>query len=79
MYTQTAANIRHNKSNVCVTVHHWYSIINNQLDAKITIYYQFQSTEHVSGDNFAHPQECVYSFWYNAPAGSVIGALYHNL
>ena len=31
--------------------------INNQLDATITIYWWFQSNQHVSGDNFAHPQE----------------------
>jgi len=23
---------------VCMTVHHWYNNINNQLDAKITVY-----------------------------------------
>jgi len=40
-----------------MTVHHWYSDINNQLDAKITIYWRFQSAQHVSGDNFVHPQE----------------------
>jgi hypothetical protein len=42
---------------VCVTVHHWYSSINNQLDATITIYWKFQSVQHDSSDNFAHPQE----------------------
>ena len=30
----------------------------------------FNSTVHVLGDKFAHPQEhffnCIYSFWYNA-------------
>ena len=42
---------------VCMTVYHWYNNINNQLDATITIYWWFQSAKHVSGDNFAHPQE----------------------
>jgi hypothetical protein len=30
----------------------------------------FKSALHVSGDNFAHPQEhfeCIYSFWYDRP------------
>jgi Ser-tRNA(Ala) deacylase AlaX len=39
----------------------------------------FKSVLHVSGDNFAHPQEhfnCIYSFWYNAltllPTGGTV-------
>jgi len=31
--------------------------IDNQLDATITVYLQFQSTQHVSSNYFAHPQE----------------------
>ena len=44
----------------------------------------FNSTLHVSGDKFAHPQEqvffdCIYSFWYNAPTLLPTGALYQKL
>jgi hypothetical protein len=44
-----------------------------------------KSALHISGDNFARPQEhfnCIYSFWYNAPTllptgvGSGVGAFY---
>ena len=42
---------------VSMTVYHWYNTVNNQLDATITIYWWFQSAHHVSGDNYAHPQE----------------------
>jgi hypothetical protein len=31
--------------------------VDNQLDATTTVYYQFQSAQYVSGDNYAHPQE----------------------
>ena len=31
--------------------------VDNQLDATITVYQQFQSAQHVSGDGVAHPQE----------------------
>jgi hypothetical protein len=27
------------------------------LDATVPIYWRFQSAQHVSGDNFAHPQD----------------------
>jgi hypothetical protein len=43
----------------------------------------FKSALHVSGDKPAHPQEhfidSIYSFWYTAPVGSNIGALYQKL
>jgi len=42
---------------VCVTEQLWYNSINSQLDATIIILLKFQSAQHVSGDNFAHPQE----------------------
>ena len=45
------------KFDVCMTVHHSYNNVDNQLDATITVYQQFQSAQHVSGDGFAHPQE----------------------
>jgi hypothetical protein len=45
------------KFDVCVTVHHWYNNTNSQLDATIVVLLKFQSALHVSGDNFAHPQE----------------------
>jgi len=35
----------------------YYNIINNQLDATITIYFEFQSAQQVSRNNFARPQE----------------------
>ena len=55
-----------------MTVHHQYSGVNNQQDAKTFSYINlYKSALHVSGDKFAHPQEhffdCIYSFWYNAP------------
>jgi hypothetical protein len=31
--------------------------VHNQIDASVTIYWWFQSPQHVSGDNFAHSQE----------------------
>jgi hypothetical protein len=31
--------------------------IDNELDATITVDWQFQSSQHVSGDDFAHLQE----------------------
>ena len=42
----------------------------------------FKSALHVSGDKLLHLQEyflTIYSFWYNAPVGSNIGALYQKL
>ena len=43
---------------VCVTVHHQHNDVSNQQDAttfpSINL---FKSTQHVSGDKFAHPQE----------------------
>ena len=42
---------------VCLTMHQWYNNIDNQLDATITVHWKFQSAQHASGDDFAHPQE----------------------
>jgi hypothetical protein len=44
--------------NVCVTVHHQYSDVNNQQDATTFSFINlFKSAQHVTGDKFAHPQE----------------------
>ena len=40
------------------TVHHQYNDVNNQQDATTFSFISlFKSAQHVSGDNFAHPQE----------------------
>jgi len=46
------------KSDVCVTVHRRYNNINSQLDVSITDFIDnYNQLKHVSGDNFANPQE----------------------
>ena len=62
---------------ICLTVHHCYNNVDNQLDATITsLLIRISST--CFGQFFAHPQErqtVFYSMWYNAlkllPAGSL--------
>ena len=60
-----------------------YNDVNNQQDATTFSFINlFNSVLHVSGDKLAHPQEhllTIYSFWYNAPVGSSVGALYQKL
>jgi len=43
---------------VCVTVRHWYNNINQPTRCENNRFYWYlQSAQHVSGDNFPHPQE----------------------
>ena len=51
-------NVSDNELDVCVTMHHQYNDVSNQQDATIFTFINiFNSTLHVSGDKFAHPQE----------------------
>ena len=63
-----------------------YNNINNQLDAKIIILLRILISSTCFGQSFCPSSgalDCVYSLWYKAPAvlpaGSIVGALYHNL
>jgi len=61
---------------VCVTVYHWYSNINSQLDATIILLLIFSISWTCFGRQFRPSSgalDCVYSLWYNAPAMLPVG------